>query len=173
MMKNKRGQFYLLAAIIIIGIILGVTTIPVLENQEEIVKVYDLAEELDIESGKVIEYNIIKNTDKTENFIDKFGKYAGDERELYFIYGNEENITEIVFSQEERGEISTKLGGKPFSIRTIGRGKTTRKLDPQGSEEVEVKIGDEKHEFELKEGENFFFVISEEVEGSKHTASSE
>jgi hypothetical protein len=171
--KNKRGQFYLLAAIIIIGIILGLTTLPILQEQKEIVRVYNLAEELNIESGKVIEYNIIKEEDKTEDFIERFEKYAGDERDLYFIYGNAENITQIVYSQEGKGEISTTIGGKDLTSEITGREKKKEKITPGKDKNIEVIIGNEKHDFKLKGGESFFFVISEEVGGSKHTAISE
>src|SRR3989338_6227569 len=54
---NKSGQVYIIAAIIVIGLILGYVTVTnVLRKSDTNVRVYDMRDELNIESGEVLDY---------------------------------------------------------------------------------------------------------------------
>jgi hypothetical protein len=169
--RDKRGQFYLLAAIIIIGIILGLTTLPVLQRNEGIVKVYDLAEELNLEGGKVIDYSIVSGEQKIEDFIEKFSEYSGEERELYFVYGNYDDVNFAKFSEVSQGKTSYKIGEETYNIENP-KGKIESKGAPLTNNKVKITLDEQEYELELNEGENFLFIISEEVGDSKHIVSS-
>ena len=92
---NKKGQFYLLAAIIIIIVIVGFATVSNYLKKKGTVKLYDIKDELQIESGEVLEYGISEEiTDINDlrilidDFIVKYQEYAGEGKSLYFIFGN-------------------------------------------------------------------------------------
>ena len=55
---NKRGQFYLIAAVIFIAVILGFASLVNKISKQEVNFLIDIAKELDIESEKVYDYII-------------------------------------------------------------------------------------------------------------------
>ena len=168
---NKKGQFYLLAAIIIIIVIVGFAVISNYAKKKSSVKLYDIKDELQIESGEVLEYGVSyeENIDELiDDFIEKYQEYAGENKNLYFIFGNTEEVWMVSFEEVVRGKI-TETGGTGVNIPGVWYEK--EQLEIEGGKVV-VTIGEEgeeiEYEFELKPGENFFFVISQEVEGEQH-----
>lgn len=177
-MRNKRGQFYLIAAIVIIAIVVGFATLSNFFNRGVVdeKKVYFLSKELDIEGAYVIDYSVFKNevvVDLLEQFAQEYGQYAGDERNIWFVFGNAQNIYVATYEEVLEGTISIIGGGSPQDIEyeVIGKGFKIdkRPRDAAGVEKVTVKINldgeDVNYEFPLKAGENFYFVISQDVEG--------
>ena len=53
---NKRGQFYLVAAMVIIVLIVGFAAVQNYTKKSRTIKLIDLKEELGIESGKVLDF---------------------------------------------------------------------------------------------------------------------
>ena len=162
---DKRGQFYLLAAIVIVGIIIGFSTVSNYSKQKSSIRIYDLGEELGIESGQVIEHGVYqqKNIDNLlENFTALYTEYAGEGKELYFVFGDEEEVSVATYSDITEVEISVDVGDKKI-------GKTLKKQEykkedyaPIG-DNVEIDIGETKHNFKLKSGENFYYIITQDV----------
>ena len=167
---KKKGQFYLIAAIIIITIILGFAVISNYSKKQSSIKVYDLAEELGIESRKVLDFGTYKEYDETEmsellgNFIQSYIDYAGEERSLYFVFGNYDKITVVAYKDLTSGELS--LEGESPLIITQGE-HISEEFFPKGNK-VEIIIDGLKFEFKLKPGENFYFVIFQEIGGEQH-----
>ena len=163
---KKRGQFYLIGAIIVIAAIIGFAAVSNVITKKSSIKIYDVKDELQIEGGEVLEYRVTKGDPKTEDFIEEYQEYqetVGEDRELYFIYGNVNEIFVISFKEIQ---VKTKIvdGGE---ISTTIPAQTKTSVTPQG-DIVIVIINEREYEFELKPGENFFFVISQEVEGEQH-----
>jgi len=163
---KKRGQFYLIGAIIVIAAIIGFAAVSNVVTKKSSIKIYDVKDELQIEGGEVLEYRVTKGEPKTEDFIKEYQEYQdtiGEDRELYFIYGNIKkiyiiSITEIFVTTKIVGQGSVS---SPVSVQ----GK--EEITPEGGEVI-VTINEREYKFELKPGENFFFVISQEVEGEQH-----
>ena len=97
-MNNKRGQFYLIAAIIIIGALIGVVTVTnfaITRQSADEIKVYQLSQELKLESEQVINYGILTSSLDTalSRFTEEYSSYIGDqENDVYFIYGDKKSI---------------------------------------------------------------------------------
>lgn len=163
---TKLGQFYLIAAIIIVMAIVGLASVTnYITTEKKPVKFYDLGDELNLESAEVIDYGIYKQEEISllmKNFTDNFAQYSkGKEKnvDLVFVYGNEENITITIYNPQTTGEVGVSYGGKNF---TISGGESSEPISesfvPEGSE-VHVEILNNTYNFNLKSGENFFFVI--------------
>ncbi len=101
---NKRGQFYIILAVIIIVIIAGlVTTANYALKQKKPVKFYDLSEDYESETTKIIDYGVFtQGMTKTqiestiEGFTTEFLGYAQEKDpnlQLIYIYGDETGIT--------------------------------------------------------------------------------
>jgi hypothetical protein len=177
---KKRGQFYLLAAMIIIIFISGFAAVSNYTRSQGSVKIYDLKNELGIESGKVLEYGVFSDSDTVtiggrpvniiEHFINLYETYAGENKEIYFIYGNKDRVTLITYDEVVTGSLRI-VGSEntPISQNIFGKSATKKTFAPKGGV-VKITIEGIEYEFEIKPGENFFFVISQAVEGEQHVA---
>jgi hypothetical protein len=167
--EDKKGQFYLVGAMIIVALLVGFATVNNFIQQEDSTKVYDLGEELGIEGDQVVEYGII-NPERTismllNDFTSKYSNYASSSNvKIFFIFGNEKEITVLTYEELLAGSIS--VGDSTLQISEGTRSET--KIIPIDNK-VEVKLEDVVHEFELKPGENFYYVIIQETkEGSRN-----
>jgi len=154
-MRQKRGQFYLIAALIIIAVIIGFAGISNYIQKKEVIKLYDLGEELGIESQNVLdfgtynEYNQEQMQDLLEDFIASYAEYIEEGIDISFIFGNYEEITIITYQE---------LAVNP----------TTETYEPLPGGRVTVIINGTNYSFRLRPGENFYFVISQEIEGEQY-----
>jgi hypothetical protein len=165
--RNKKGQFYLIAAVVIIGLIIGFVTIRNYSISPS-VKVYDLSEELNIESEQVLEHGII-NQKTIETLLQDFSRdYAdyiqSDVDSLFFIFGNFEEVKLVTYKEFLSGIIS--VGGiSEFPVED--RTAVVSDLDISSSEEghyVIVNIVSSEGEnleykFDLTPGENFYYIL--------------
>jgi len=171
-MKQKKGQFYLIAAFVIITIIIGSFAISNYAKKKSSIKVYNLKEDLEVESERVLSYGIYNAYNESEmlallaNFTELYAKYAGEDIEIYFIFGNFEKII-IVGYQElttDVPQIDLSLG-ETAVIQTTEEGDVVEikgEYFPE-TKVVIVTINEIEYEFELKAGENFYFVISQKI----------
>jgi len=152
--KNKKGQFYLIAAIIIITVIVGFVAISNYSKRKSIIKLYDLGEELGIESENVLDYGTYNEYNESEmeallnDFIESYAQYIEEGIEIYFIFGNSEKITIIGYRELE--DVPS------IAVYT----------DP--GKEIIVTINSVEYKFKLKSGENFYFIISQEIGGEEY-----
>lgn len=170
---SKRGQFYLIGAIIIVITIVGLASITNYAiTRKKPVKFYDLSSELSEESSRVVEYGIYNERDiprLIEDFTDNyFINYAEEKEkgtELVFVYGNKNNITVSSYTSEKTGEVGIIYGATKF-VHTGGdkyvANRTSFTPEPPGT--IEVGLLGVKYNFNLQEGENFLFVISKKTE---------
>ena len=182
MRGEKSGQFYLIATIIIIAVIIGFVTISNYAQKQDAVKIYDLGEELNIEGENVLDYGIYNGLDKDEtaellkDFIETYSEYLGEDIEMYLIIGDEESL--IVIGQEGLDDLEIEFGLTGSAIKNLKK-FATREFFPEKSleigDKIKVKIKnkqdsnkDHEYEFELKEGENFYFIISQKVGEETH-----
>ena len=105
---NKRGQFYILAAVIIVAVVLSLAVVyNSVYSQPEPVRFYDLSGELKSESARVIDYGVYKDEDVSKlmkNFsqiaaksiIDKYPDVG-----FVFIYGDKDNLTVENYAEDE------------------------------------------------------------------------
>jgi len=168
---NRRGQFYLLAAVVIIAAIIGFAAVSNYANRGTAVKVYDLKEELGFESEQVLEYGVL--SDNVENvtihFTTLYTDYVGDDKDLYFIYGDAGDVRVISYLEEVVGGTSINIGTAEPYLEIVGRVEDTIEADANGGK-VKFTIGETEYEFDLEDGENFYFIISQDLEGETHVA---
>ncbi len=161
-MKSDKGQFYIIVAVIIISVIAGFAVVQNYAKtggQEK--RIYDLGEELNFETGKVYDYGVYneeKTGNLTQNWVESYHEYTKGQESVedwVFVYGNTEELTATTFSTETTGAV-----GLGDSFIKINKEKMFNKtFSVKGNKnKVEIDFGS-KYEFDLKEGENFFFVI--------------
>lgn len=177
MIERKRGQYYLISAIIIITILIGYA---VISNYSKIIgytKTYDLAEELEIEGANVLDYGIYNEDigieqmqNLLEGFIEAYSE-IGEIEELYFIFGNAEQIVFMGYQQlQEEILISVSVDEEGYHPLQIGKKEVGHKAfkSEEDIREVKIIIGEDEYEFELEKGENFYFILSQIIGGEKY-----
>jgi hypothetical protein len=170
---NKRGQVFLMAAIIIVGVIVGVSSIStdalVGDSNEAF---YDLSEEVGFETKRVLDYGVLNQNNafsEVEGFFLEYQDYIAREQ-VVFVVGDSANM-KVYYFFDNSGEvgISTGGGGSTFNILISDFGGWEADVSADGTS-VNVKIDEVTYTFDLRDGENFFFVIIKHEEGEKFVA---
>jgi len=181
--QNCRGQFFLIAAIIIIVVTIGIVTVSNYAGEKDAVKLYDLSEELGIESQNVLDYGTYSQLDEEEmkmlmeKFVQNYVNYVGDTGNLYFIFGNKETIYAIGYQELTSEKVCITLNTKGedaecIPLQIMGE---TQEFPSAGKEieEVFIKIENYEYQFKLNPGENFYFVIWQRIGRDKVVITSE
>jgi len=141
---NKRGQFYLVAGIIIISVIISLIAIANYIQKSQTVIVNDLKEELKIETQKVLEYDIGHAGETMREYGVDYSKHLGSGIELYFIMGEDPNIRAYKYVNG----VET-----PMDDPAVVDGK------------IIFTLNEIDYEFDLMSSENFYYLISQEIKG--------
>lgn len=171
---NKKAQFYLIAAIIIVGVIVLLATVSnYIITRKEPIKFYDLGEEFKEEGARVVDYKLYYESDPRttteliEDLTDKLTVYSEEKdkgSELVFVYGNNAEIKIATYSTIKTGEVSLIVGGTPHTISGAEKMTAVRdSVSPVFTDQVTVRLLGQDYYFDLHKGENFLFVISKNV----------
>lgn len=167
---NKRGQFYIVSAIIIVIIVsslLSVATYSFFRPGSKTLK--DIGSDLREETPRIIDFGIYNNQSLYSlmyNFtVNDFALYflqKTDYSNATFIFGNKTDLYQISYVKGTSGTIT--LGNSEINVITSKGKKEMIKVNP-GQNTVSVKILEQTFEFNLKDNEMFYFVITKENEG--------
>lgn len=163
---NKKGQFYLIAALIIISIMVSfmayqnkIRTAPVSY------KIYDLGKELNMETAEVLDYGIYSNPAQQQTILNSwannFSAYAGEKSEqekFVFIYYDENanKFKGIEFSAGEGG--CSSIGQE--EIGTCTEITEVSDVPCTGTTTITCSIGGVGGtQFSFDSDDNFYFVI--------------
>jgi len=135
--RNKKAQFYLIAAIVIIGAFLGLVSVLNYSERGDNPEVYYLVSELNIEGENVLDYEAATGASVFEEFAKNYSYYVGEEREIHFIVGESGNLDNFWYDGEIRNPVPYQEAGGNVSI----------------------EVHDAWHTFELQPGQNFYFVM--------------
>ena len=181
---NKSGQFYLIAAIVIISVIIGFTSIANYSKKKSSEKMNDLRDELQIETSKILEYGMnnypstgrlacINEGDDSTACTTKPGNRGLKEiAEIYMDYTDVENMY-FILGDTRRITISAYLQLVPENIFVEGVSPDDPLFQPNQDEyyfkyytpvgnEITININEIPYTFELKPGMNLYFIISKE-----------
>lgn len=175
---KKRGQFYIIAAVVIVIIILSLAQITnYIVSKKEPLKFYDLSEELNEEGARVIDYGVYNSQDIQAvirnylgNYFINYSKEKERDTKFLFLYGDMNLVTAITYSRESTGTISIEWGGGSFTLLgTANYIPDSNTFIPTADGKVNMTLLNNAYEFDLKEkGQNFFFVIARNAETEKH-----
>lgn len=141
---DKKGQFYLIAAIIIAGLVIGISYVANYSKKISYDEGKDIATELRIESEKVLDYNLSHpgSPDEFEDFLMRYSYYVGADKDIYFI---------IVDIDEGVIDAYKFVENKKVDYRSS--------LDV-GKNEIYFTIGGNVYTYPLEEGKNFYYLIT-------------
>tara|TARA_Y100000310_G_scaffold341057_1_gene438940 strand:+ start:2247 stop:2786 length:540 start_codon:yes stop_codon:yes gene_type:complete len=168
---NKRGQFYLVAAIIIVFVLAGIASVrtyAIVRPEPRVIQ--DLGSELKEETSRIVDYGIY-NTDVDLNLLldsftdEEFAPYflqKTGETGIVFIYGDKEDLSAVQYDKELTGTISATIGTGVVNWQEVSPLTRRISVSPTSSDSLEVEISGRTFEFDLKDNEMFYFVIIKE-----------
>jgi hypothetical protein len=177
-MENKRGQFYLVAAIIIVlalSTLASVATYAVVKPKPR--SVTDLGSELSEEGARIVEYGIMNADDKVEEFASEvYAPYflrKTENANVVFIYGNKNNLKAIQYYTSSTGSISANIGSGSTSWAILNDFANQTAITGITEDVVRVTMFGTEYEFELRDNEMFYFLIIQEKEGEVYVEKNE
>lgn len=170
---NKRGQFFLVAAIIIVGMVIGLAAIVnTAKTNPEDETFESLSKEISYETKQVIDYGVYNNLpveDLTTSFLANYSLSLADEEAL-FIFGQKSDPKALFFSGSENvGSVSLGSPGSQVSVSITSAGTSEAEVEISG-DEAKVNINNIDYSFKMKEGENFHAIIIKNEGGERIVA---
>ena len=146
MIKKKSGQFYLIAAIVVSGLVIGYLSVTNFVVTKEANKADFIFEELKIESGYILDYAIAKNNDEIiKEFSKNYSKNVGSDVKIYYFTGEEDSIDVYTFNAQNNQEENVQY----------------TELD----NEVKIEVNSKEQIIETNLGKNFHYLIVYEKDG--------
>ena len=174
-MMNKRGQFYLVAAIIVIAITFSLFSARNYAQRESVDTIVPyVASELKFEGARVIDYGTVNPpADEIVNFIDTIStQYVGEKaQDITFIYGNSERAgSQTIVKYVERDAGTVDVNGVSVSITN----KVEEPIKPEyiknTADGVSLTINDAVYDFKLNKGEYFYVILEKETGDNKYVS---
>ena len=169
---NKLGQFYLIAAIVFAGVIIGISAISNYSKKEGSPGINEIRDEIKIEGEKTLDYGINNAFTDAEmyllfqNFTNHYISYEGrGGKSLYFLFGRTNNMT-ISGYQETEKVVSLSSASSQITV-TSEIGNFTGSFNPNANQ-ITLNIGGNPYNFSLSSKENFYFVITQETDGGDY-----
>lgn len=172
---EKRGQFYIISAIIIVLVIsgiAGITTYAIIKSNPK--NIEKLSLDLQTEAPKIIDYGVYNSKDiipLLNNFTDEhFGPYFLKKTEnanVIFVYGNKSDLYSVTYNTTSTGGIRTSVGSGMTQFISRNSFVERYKVIPNG-DKIIVVVQEKEYEFKLTEGQMFYFVMMQEKEGERY-----
>ena len=163
---NKRGQFYIVVALIIISLATGFVVISNRASTAQNSYIPNLKDEISIESSSIINYASYNNlgNSQTESMLVNLSNYYINNSQngnLYFVIGTNDSF---VVRAYQRYSENTSVEGEAWNPGTLGQ---VHEKSGSGNS-IDIKINNTSYLFAINPGENFHFVISSLSNGQKY-----
>lgn len=180
---NKKGQFYFIAALAIVAVLIGFTNIANYVKVEKQTEIYRLKEEILVEKLAVLDYALYSEDIPTGimEVLVNFSKayiQSNPETNFYFILGNATSL-KILAYQNYNSTIALIEGGTTHSI-DLTRKNIAEVPFQNTADEVDLVLDYNTspeslitpltYHFQLKEGINIYFVLSSEKNEERYIA---
>lgn len=169
---NKKGQFFLIAALVIVAVLVGLGTVYTsVKTQKEDSSVYDLSEEINQEASLVLDNGVFfarspaQISQSVEN-LTNFYAASNPGSNLVVVYGDRNSLSIIYYNNTDTGQVGVSSGGT--NARLEVKARNVQKGTLYGENNVTVTLLDDvKYSFNLTSGQNFYIVIKKERENEK------
>lgn len=148
---EKRGQFYIIAAFVILIAFAGLTYVYTsVRTPVKRVVIYDLAEEVHYEMNQLINNRVFAGESNSE--------VAQDIKDFAIYYTNRNPNIEIAMIYGDQSEIY-KINSTDIILLTPANGV------------VSIELSGDQRDFEIKSGQkNFYVMLKNEIYGEKNIA---
>ncbi|MBS3098600.1 hypothetical protein J4462_00125 [Candidatus Pacearchaeota archaeon] len=166
---HKRGQFYLIAALVIIGILVGLTTVyNSTKTSREDLTVFDISSALQFEGLQVVTSGIFYDLTDEEilaqlQSLINASAQQNPNHDFLGIYGNETTLFIWAFTTPNTGSISVTIGSEPIIIsETESTHGLIETIERPEEGIIVVEIDEEKYVFDLHPDQKLYLIIKKE-----------
>jgi len=145
---NNFGQFYLVASVIVVVIVVGMITVFNYSGNLKKSNVDYFGKEFEFESEKVLDYDLLNGVSNIGGFTEEYSDYLGSGINASFIYGEETSLEAYTYISGSKVDLSSDLSVV--------------------SDEIYFSYDGDVYIFDLEKGKNFYFVFSQEMGGEKY-----
>ena len=167
-MNDKRGQFYLVAAMIIIAVIMGIFGVTnYIKKSNSAGSLDNLKEKLDIEISKNMEYAFEKGLTSEEmdtmweSFTEIEINNSDSKTNILFLFGNDNSTTAKGIQRDESGEIYIDTGSGKTLLKS-GKGEYRESFTITGNT-ITITDGGEEHIYNIQKGQHFYYLLSKNI----------
>jgi len=159
-----------MAALIIAGILISLVRISNESTvREEPEAFFDLSDEISFETKRVLDYGVINAEPNisglASELLSNYSESIGNQ-DVAFVYGSAAGGVYAYYYKQINVIGVTILGGIAVPI-TIASGNQIEAEYTISSNSVRIRIDGVDYTFELKPGQNFYFVLAKDEEGEK------
>lgn len=165
---NKRGQFFLIAALVLIAIFVGLGAIYTSSKvSTEDFTVYDLSKEINFESSQVVNTGVLTGLSSTEiinriKTLSEVYSESNQESDFLLVYGNETELNAFYYNNTETGEIGLSTGAETSPQITLQAREVTI-IREQNQNSLRVLLpNDINYDFNITSGQAFYIIIKKE-----------
>ena len=175
---NKKGQFYLVTAIIIVLVLAGISSIKtyaIIHPKPRAIQ--DIGFELREETSRIIDYGIYNADTNLEVILNKFTNeefapyflQKTKETGIVFVYGNKTELNAVQYKEEITGTISATIGTGIANWNTVQDYANMTTITPNPIDtSINVTILNKTFNFDLQDNQMFYFVIIQEKDGETY-----
>lgn len=173
-MRNKKGQFYIIAAILIVVAIVGLTTMSTYaQTKPKPRAIESMGSELKEEGFRLIDYGILRNEDiikiiddfSAEDYKDYFLEKT-DNANIIMIYGNQTVMNATEYDTASVGNIRATIGGSTVIWPLINGVVKRTTIDP--ADPITISLLGQDYKFQINNNEMFYFIIMQNKEGERY-----
>ncbi len=174
---HKRGQFFLVAALVIAGILIGLAGVYTEVNTpQEDFTVYDLSSELNYESLQVVDqgtYTGLSQDQVNSNVVGLTNHYVekNPTKDFVIIYGNQDSLTVLAYTVKSVGSVGLSTGGTP-QTHTVTQTVLSRSSGDGTivGDQIVVKFKGRTYTFKVSAGTSFYSVLSSQTGNQQFVA---
>lgn len=150
--KNQKAQAFLITSVILIMILVAFVTIANYSRKTTFSTFSYIAEEIQIESEKVMDYALLNDEpDVIDDFTKNVSDYLDEDIKIYFITNTSGNNNELEFYYYNETGDEVNL---PEDLFVVGN--------------ITVTIDETNYTFPLTKGKHFYFIMIKEFKGEKY-----
>jgi hypothetical protein len=159
MVKKKKGQFYLVAILIIVSLLIGIVTVQNSLTKTTTDRVSQVGDQIAIEKGYVLDYIINNNLSDSAaetiliNFSKTYLEEFGLNKDIFFIAGTNNTIN-LIGNRISNDTIQYDAGAGYQNIADTGEFQKT--ITTNGSIAFKLPQGD--YPFILNPGQNIYYL---------------
>lgn len=165
---NKKGQFFLIAALVMIAIFIGLGAIYTSSRvSREDLTTYDLSKEINFEASQVVNTGILSGLTSTQiigkvkSLSDVYSQ-ANQESDFLLVYGNTTELNVFYYNNTETGQIGLSTGTDSYPTLTLhARDVTVVTQNNQQSLKV-ILPSNISYDFNITSGQTFYIIIKKE-----------
>ncbi len=169
---KKKGQFYIVAAVVIVVILFSISTIHnSTEISDEYSSLYTLADEIKFENSQILDNSAIFNLEEQQTLsrVQEYLSYVSQKNpstKILAVYSTEQNIHFISYNNAN-SDVSGTYENQEIWQPGVDSSESLQTLT-KNSDSIVLEISSDSQTLNIPEGPQFFVILINEKNGEKY-----